>query len=249
MNLAARLKLRPDEVVSFVGGGGKTMSIFRLGRELMQQHQKVIITTTTRMGAWQTDGHPVLMVNCWPPTSWLSRLQAQLAFHPVVIVVRERQDHKFIGIDPEVISSFCSLVDIILVEADGARSRSLKAPAAYEPVWPPATTLAVAVVGVDAVGVPFNATVVHRPEQVAAITGLSEGEPITPHAVASCILHADGVFARIPSRARRCVLINKVSTDAHRTVAMQVAQIVAARDPALDVIIADVHLNRVEVWL
>lgn len=250
MNLATRLKLRSDEVVSCVGGGGKTMSIFRLSRELMQRHQKAIITTTTRMGAWQTDGHPVLMAGSWPPTSaWLSQLEAQLAFHSVVIVVKERQDYKFIGIDPDVISSFCPLVDVVLVEADGARSRSLKAPAAHEPVWPPATTLAIAVVGVDAVGVPFNASVVHRPDQVAAITGLTEGEPITPHAVASCILHADGLFARVPSMARRCVLINKVKTDAHRAVAMQVAQIVAARDSALDVIIADVRLDQVEVWL
>ncbi|MCS6807165.1 MAG: selenium cofactor biosynthesis protein YqeC [Acidobacteriota bacterium] len=250
MDLAARLKLRSNDVVSFVGGGGKTTCIFRLGRELFQQRRKAIITTTTRIGAWQTDGHPVLMLSCWPTASaWLSQLHAQLAFHSVVIVVAKREDHKLIGIAPEAISSFCSFVDAVLVEADGARSRSLKAPAAYEPVWPPATTLAIAVVGVDAVGAPFNSTVVHRLEQVAAIAGLSEGELITPHAVASCILHEDGLFARVPSMARRCVLINKVNSEAQRAVAMQIAQIVAGRDSALDVVIADVRLNYVKVWL
>jgi probable selenium-dependent hydroxylase accessory protein YqeC len=249
MDLATSLKLRSHEVVSFVGGGGKTTSILRLGREFIQERRTAIITTTTRMGARQTDEHPVLMVDSAPPTpAWLEQLEAQLACHPVVMVMGERQDHKFIGIDPGVISSFYSLVDAVLVEADGARSRPFKAPAPYEPVWPPVTTLAVAVVGIDAVGAPFNPTVAHRPERVAAITGLVDGEPITPDAVAACILHAEGLFARVPPPARRCVLINKVKTDSQLALAREIVKTVGSRDSALDMIVADVHINHVKVW-
>jgi len=52
-------------------------------------------------------------------------------------------------------------VDAVLVEADGARLRPFKAPAAPRPVVPPSSTLLVPVVGIEALGKPLDGSTSH----------------------------------------------------------------------------------------
>ena len=47
MRLWEALQVRKGEVISFVGAGGKTTAMYRLGRELAAQGWRVITTTTT----------------------------------------------------------------------------------------------------------------------------------------------------------------------------------------------------------
>ena len=48
---------------------------------------------------------------------------------------RVRED-KLEGVPPERVDELSGEADLVLVEADGARGRSLKVPAAHEPVLP-----------------------------------------------------------------------------------------------------------------
>ena len=54
------LDLHPSspDVVSFVGGGGKTTTMFRLAYELAQQGKRVVTTTTTHIGPDQIQQQP-----------------------------------------------------------------------------------------------------------------------------------------------------------------------------------------------
>ncbi|MGL6173173.1 MAG: selenium cofactor biosynthesis protein YqeC, partial [Cellulosilyticaceae bacterium] len=47
-NLTDCLGIR-EGIIAFVGGGGKTTTIYTLARELSDQGKKVIVTTTTKM--------------------------------------------------------------------------------------------------------------------------------------------------------------------------------------------------------
>ena len=47
MRLWEALRVRKGEVISFVGAGGKTTAMYRLGHELADQGWRVITTTTT----------------------------------------------------------------------------------------------------------------------------------------------------------------------------------------------------------
>ncbi len=51
MEICKGLKLNPNkrEILSFVGGGGKTTTIFTLGEELKYLGKKVLITTSTNI--------------------------------------------------------------------------------------------------------------------------------------------------------------------------------------------------------
>src|SRR5690606_3469756 len=54
MNLLQALRLRKQNInqtISFIGSGGKTTALFLLAKQL---HTNVIVTTTTRLAAWQT---------------------------------------------------------------------------------------------------------------------------------------------------------------------------------------------------
>ena len=94
-------------------------------------------------------------------------------------------------------------VNHVVVEADGAGRKTFKAPLAYEPVVPASTTLLVAVVGADALGLPLQAEHVHRPERVAELSGTVLGRPVTAETIAAVLLHPSDLCAtRLPERAR-----------------------------------------------
>jgi probable selenium-dependent hydroxylase accessory protein YqeC len=97
----------------------------------------------------------------------------------------------------------------VLVEADGARGRSLKLPAAHEPVIPASTTLVVVVCALDALGQPLDEDRVHRVELVRAATGVEAGEAVDEDCLAAALRHQDGYPSRVPPRARAGVFLNK----------------------------------------
>ena len=49
MTLTDALAIRDREVISLVGGGGKTALMFALGKELSSRLKGVILTTTTKI--------------------------------------------------------------------------------------------------------------------------------------------------------------------------------------------------------
>ena len=67
----------------------------------------------------------------------------------VTLLGRRVRDEKFQGLSPERVDDLRGEADLVLVEADGARGRSLKVPADHEPVLPASTTLLLVVAAID----------------------------------------------------------------------------------------------------
>jgi probable selenium-dependent hydroxylase accessory protein YqeC len=109
----------------------------------------------------------------------------------------------------------------VLVEADGARGRSLKVPAEHEPVVPSRTTLLVVVAALDALGAPFDEGRVHRLDRVIEATG--GGAAIDEAAMAACLLHPAGYPARVPPGARLGAFLNKAEDEAAQAAAARIA--------------------------
>jgi len=217
MQLARALRWRSKDVVSFVGGGGKTSAMFRLAGELAAHGRRVVTTTTTHIFASQIALAGWHIVH--PPSQsiheLLDLLAGQLVAHPHILVVAppDADSGKALGVSPDLVAAIAAMpqVDGVLVEADGARMRPFKAPADHEPVVAACTTVLVPVVGVDAVGLPLTAEVVHRPERVARITGAEPGAALTPQIMAAALVHAEGGLKGRPPGARVVPLINKVA--------------------------------------
>ena len=97
---------------------------------------------------------------------------------------------------------------ILLVEADGARHRALKAPSAYEPVVPASTTILVPMADLTMIGKPLTEVCVHRPELVAGLTGVAIGQPVTAEMVATVVSHPQGGLKGLPGHARVTPILN-----------------------------------------
>lgn len=126
-----------------------------------------------------------------------------------VVGRRVGADGKVEGVPPEWVSALRDLpgVAAVLVEADGAAGRPLKAPAAWEPVVPPCASLVVAVAGLDAQGVPLDPEHVHRPELLAGLLGLAAGTTLPPSALLEACVR--GYERRAPGHSGFLVFLNK----------------------------------------
>lgn len=203
--------IHPGEVISLVGGGGKTTMMFALARNLVAGGKMVISTTTTKiMEPMSSQTHLIVEPD---EDKLLSMVISELENHRHITLVSERlASGKLKGIRPKTVTSLTVLVPsgCIIVEADGAAGKPLKAPNAAEPVIPEITSLVIPVVGIDALECRLAPVNVFRPDIVSELTGLSPGSIITPDAIATLITHVDGIARGSPARARIIPLINKM---------------------------------------
>lgn len=198
--LAGALGLGPHELVSLVGGGGKTTALFALGRQLAGT---VVLTTTTKMGSDVTDGHTPR----FDPTD--AELADLLAADRSALVWRADGGHKAHGFEPGSCDRWFDLADHVVVEADGSRQRPVTAPGPFEPVVPSRTTTLVACVGASALG-RVIADQCHRPLRVAALAACSPYQRLTPERLAKVVLSERGLRKGQPPAARFAVLVNNV---------------------------------------
>jgi molybdenum cofactor cytidylyltransferase len=181
VTLSEALGMTAGEVVALVGGGGKSMAMFRLAREMVDKGGQAITTTTTRIFGAQIALSPAHVPAA---EATRERVAAALAAHGQVLVIgaTDSGTGKAEGVSVDLFRRLRSWFPgvCILNEADGSRMRPFKAPAEHEPVIPAETTLVVIVVGADVLGKTLDADQVHRPELVGALCGAPLGTPVTP---------------------------------------------------------------------
>ena len=102
------------------------------------------------------------------------------------------------------------VLDYLLVEADGAARRPVKAPDGHEPVIAASTSLVVAMVGLEVLGKEVHSDRVFRLGRFKEVTGLEEGEQITTQGLARLFLDPQGLFRGTPPLARRIPFLNKL---------------------------------------
>ncbi|MCL6636117.1 MAG: putative selenium-dependent hydroxylase accessory protein YqeC [Peptococcaceae bacterium] len=218
------------EVIALVGGGGKTAALRRLAGEFAAPGRRVLVTTTTMMYLAQMEAlGPVILSGGVDSLAELVRHAFERS--PVVGAAKEAgADGKVRGLPPQWVDLFwqAGLAGMILVEADGSRGRSLKAPAEHEPVIPASATLVVPVVGLDVIGKPLSAGFVHRPELAARLSGAALHDPVTAGVAARIITHHRGPGKGAPPRAGLVPLVNKVDRPADRLRARELARAILA---------------------
>lgn len=223
----------PRGVVSFTGGGGKTSLLFHLAHRLVRSGKRVLTTTTTKIFVPTPDQSRTVLVDA-DPEAILQRASSCLHTTSHIAAAAHNLDNgKLQGFAPENIRIFLEseLFDWILVEADGAARRPLKAPAGHEPVIPPDTSVLVAVAGLDVLGEPLSEELVFRSELAGKLMGLAMGETITESALARLIAHPLGSFKGAPLHARRFIFLNKADSPERRVCGARVAEHLRQMEP------------------
>jgi molybdenum cofactor cytidylyltransferase len=209
VNLRQALRSPAAPCLALVGAGGKTTALFQLAR----QYPAALVTTTTHLATSQAawaDQH----IRVEGPAD-VPAPGDDLPVGVSLFTGAESAD-RLEGCDPVSLERLHALAKSrhlpLLIEADGARLRPLKAPAAHEPAIPPWVDGVMVVAGLSALGQPLTTDWVHRPDRFTALSGLAPGANITPEAIARVLTHPDGGLKHIPSAARPAALLNQADT-------------------------------------
>jgi len=221
MLISEALGLGKRAFISLVGAGGKSTLFKRLAEELVLKDKRMILTTTTKMFSWQlapfikkgklAEGHDEETIREYIK-KYFSLESKSGRLTVIGEKIEDNGEEKVSGPPPEWLDKWWeeSLVDFILIEADGGAGRPVKAPAPHEPVIPLSTTDLVGVIGIDALGLSLQEENVFRSEIFSRLTGLNLGEKIGIEALSLLICHPEGLFKGAPPGCRRHLFINKV---------------------------------------
>ena len=236
---ALNMDLNISELISLVGAGGKTSTMFRLAQELKVLGKKVLVTTTTNIAFSETTKADCVILDSSKDISSLFRVEPGTIVCLGSSTVGDQEKLK--GIEREFVGKIYRehLFDYILVEADGSKRRPIKAPAHYEPVIPRETTRVIGVIGLDALGKSITEDYVHRPSLFCSITGKKMGDTIDRKCLTDLILSDDGLFKDAPHGSRKYVVFNKADhADRVKEARITVHELIEMQPPISGLIIA-----------
>lgn len=204
--------------VCTVGAGGKKSTLYTLARRL----DRAVVTATVRIPIFDDEVRDVVVTE-----DPIETVRKSSAWPLGVVPERERED-RYRGYDPAVVAELADAVggevDAVLVKADGARTRWLKAPDEREPQLPRTADTVLPIASARVVGKPLAAEHVHRPERVAAITGLAQNEEINADDVAAVVASSAGGLKDVPAGATVIPVVNMVDDDALESTARRIAE-------------------------
>jgi probable selenium-dependent hydroxylase accessory protein YqeC len=207
--------------------------MFALAHALADTGHSVLTTTTTKIFEPEPSESDCVVLEP-DAVRLVERLRAEFALrrHVTAAARPAAEGRKLEGLDIAVLDAVVDshIADHVLVEADGAAGRSLKAHAPYEPVLSARADLVIAVIGVDCLGVPMDDEHVHRAALFRARLGRPAGALVTPNDVAAIVLHPEGYLFRVSPSTRVFLFINKAATGPAQEQARQIADRLRQQD-------------------
>jgi probable selenium-dependent hydroxylase accessory protein YqeC len=201
-----------DEMLAVVGAGGKKTTLYALADAL----DRAVVTSTVRIPPFE-DRVERLVVTDEP----VSALAGDI--WPLGIVAADEGD-RFRGVEPERVDALAAAHHgPVLVKADGARTRLLKAPDGHEPRIPSEADVVVPIASARVVGSPLTREHVHRPERVASVIGLDLGNEIAAADVATVLASERGGLKDVPGDARVLPTVNMADDGRLVEVAREIA--------------------------
>ncbi|QLD87985.1 putative selenium-dependent hydroxylase accessory protein YqeC [Natronomonas salina] len=217
--------LAADGLVAVVGAGGKKSTIYELAGRL----DRAVVTASVRIPIFDDDVERVVVTD-----DPVGAVAANDEWPLGVVPERERED-RYLGYDPATIAGLADAdVDAVLVKADGARSRLLKAPDDREPQIPRNADTVLPVASARVVGKSLDDTHVHRPERVAEVAGIEVGDELTAEDVAAVLANERGGLKDVPRDARVVPVVNMVDDESLRRTAREIADGILERTTAVD---------------
>lgn len=221
----------PGALVCFVGAGGKKSSLYQLARVF---DGRVGITATAHIEPFPRRYAQDAVVTDAPDL--VDRVCAAAEHSRVVAFAKPCPNPgRLLGVTHDELAAIRARAgfDLLLVKADGARGRIVKAPAEHEPAVPPDATTVVPVLSVRALGQPLSERIAHRPERIAALCGIAPGTTLEPTHLAQLLASPQGALQG--SAGKRVVpVVNMVDDDGLAALARDIAREALARTDRFD---------------
>jgi len=223
-----------DGVLCAVGAGGKKSLLYALAERV----ERAAVTATVRIPIF--DEHVARVAVTDDPAG----VVGDATEWPVGVVPERERGDRYRGYDRARIAEIADAgADAVLVKADGARTRRVKAPGEHEPRIPACADVVVPIASVRSVGEPLDEGVAHRPERVAELTGRSVGDEIRPEDVATALAHPDGGLRDVPEAATVIPLVNMADDDSLVRTATEIADGVHERADVERVVVTSLRAD------
>jgi probable selenium-dependent hydroxylase accessory protein YqeC len=231
------IDISPGSLISIVGAGGKTTTMYTLASELAAKGLRIITTTTTNI-YFPSQGETGTLIVAAETSTLLTMVKSAWEQHQrITVAAKAIGAYKIGGLQPdqpfELLTK--SGADVVILEADGARHSMIKAPAEHEPVVPSQTHIALLLMSAEAINQPLSAEVAHRPEHIAAVLDINLGDVLTPEHVARLMTSKQGAMKNIPATANVYLLLTHV-TEKNRAISSAVAELVQLSDKKMRVL-------------
>ena len=227
-------------VLSLVGAGGKKTTMYALAKALPG---RVALSSSSHMAAYDRQSIDGL-VTLAPDTFKLPEaLDARVVAYGGGAESPERI--RGLSFDQLALLAADASFDFVLLKADGARARWIKAPADYEPVIAPCTERVLYLLSVQVIGAALDERIAHRPERIAAATGAKQGRPLAAMHLAALLCSPMGALHGLGQR-EVLPIINMVDGETWLGPAREVAHLALARTTRFDrVVLANMQAARI----
>ena len=259
MLLADAIGLQKGDALACVGAGGKTTTCWRLWLETRGKGGLPVFTTTTHILEPALPENSALLLSRDPRPERIRRI-ARLAGGLILAASRlpdEVSDGlsnpvapalpvKLAGLQAATLDQLIETLPEVtwLVEADGARGRSLKYPSAHEPVIPARATIVAVLAHVDVIGRALDGNVAHRPDLVAEHLGLEMGSTIDAGHLVRLLVDPNAGLKGIPTGARVVAVLNQRDESAPRPESRWIARAALASGHYERVVSASLQARR-----
>jgi probable selenium-dependent hydroxylase accessory protein YqeC len=226
------------QIVSVIGGGGKSSLLQKIGKELAEKNLRVILTSTTKFQPFPQIGIVLIRQG----DSYASELDILLTELKIAQVAKDYYEKdRFVGINILDVQELSRFADVVLIEADGSRQRSLKTHKEHEPVIPPFSTSVIVISGCDVVGESLNDRQVHRSELFSEKWQLPIGTKLTPEIISKELLSPHSYLRNVPLRAAVSYFISKADEN---PIGAKLLSEHLFRKSAYPVFVGSIHQNR-----
>ncbi|MFB6090091.1 MAG: selenium cofactor biosynthesis protein YqeC [Halobellus sp.] len=236
MDVVTALRAR-EGVTCMVGAGGKKTTMQTLAGDL----EGAVVTATVRIPIFDDWVGRVVVTD--DPVAAVDEAEGDPEAWPLGVVPEREREDRYFGYELDVLDELAALDVPVLAKADGARMRRLKAPSENEPRIPGSADTVVPIASAHVVGEPLSDALVHRVDEVAALTGLDPGDEIRPADVAAVLASEEGGLKGVPDDATPIPLLNMVDDDELEASAREVAAEIHERADVPRVVLAEMRAD------
>lgn len=196
------LGIKKGDIISIVGSGGKTTLMYLLAKELSGEN-KILTTTTTKIYLPTKEQVDFIAIG----EKDFNNIRGNRSSGIYSCGKYINSENKLVGIEKDRVKEFVNSFDLILIESDGSKGKSIKGWNNSEPVICYETNVTIGVIGLESFGMIINEKNIHRIDKFIDVTNGNLGEKINITHFIKIIFDNNGLFKW--SKGRKILFLNK----------------------------------------
>ncbi|HJG95917.1 MAG TPA: putative selenium-dependent hydroxylase accessory protein YqeC [Romboutsia timonensis] len=207
MNLIDTFKINNKDIITIIGAGGKTSLMFSAS-SLLRNDYKVLVTTTTHIYVPDNNLYDkIIMLTHFENENYNNILQNNKN-GVYVIGSHIVNNSKIKGLTFDMLDKITPYFDVVIIEGDGSKEKSLKGWNDNEPVIYPKTTKTIGIVDISSIGIDINEENIHRVDKFLDIINDYSNNKVNIEHLEKLILNKNGLFKFY--KGEKILFINKV---------------------------------------